>query len=308
LANPSIPFLETLTFPDHWNAGVAPRSRAPEPPIQVHWLGANTIMLRQSKTLSYEAPFLYLLFGRERAVLWDTGATADPNAFPLRITVDALIREWLADHPCAAYELVVAHTHAHGDHIAADGQFTDRPRTAIVGHGVDAVQQFFHITDWPLGTGVLDLGDRVLEIIPIPGHQAASVAVYDPWTGMLLTGDTVYPGRLYVADYPAFVTSLTRLRDFAHQHPISAVLGCHVEMTNRPGREYPLGATYQPQEASLVWTPAHIDRVWQASKTASTPGIHRHPEFAIVHGQSARVILPLMVRGILWKIGYRLRR
>ncbi len=306
MANQSIPFSEPLTFPDHWNAGVARRSTVQEPPIQVHRLGPNTIMLRQSKTLSYEAPFLYLLFGRERAVLWDTGATADPSAFPLRTTIDALIREWLAEHPCDPYELIVAHTHAHGDHIAADGQFTDRPQTTIVGHGVDAVQAFFHI-DGPAGTGVLDLGDRVLDIFPIPGHQAASVAVYDPWSGMLLTGDTVYPGRLYVSDYPAFVTSLTRLRDFVHEHPISAVLGCHVEMTTRPGREYPLGATYQPHEASLVWSPAHIDRVWQASHTARTPGIHRHRDFTIVHGQSTRVIVPLMVRGILWKVGYRLR-
>lgn len=306
LANPTIPFIEHLNFPNHWNAGVSRRSTVKEPPLQVHWLGPNTIMLRQSKTLSYEAPFLYLLFGRERAVLWDTGATADANAFPLRTTIDALIRDWLAEHPCDSYELIVAHTHAHGDHIAADGQFTDRPQTTIVGHGVNTVQAFFHITDWPGDVGMLDLGGRVLDILPIPGHQVASVAVYDPWSGILLTGDTVYPGRLYVSDYAAFVASLTRLRDFVREHPVTAVLGSHVEMTTSPGREYPLGATYQPQEASLVWSPAHIDRVWQAAHFAHTPGIYRHSDFTIVHGQTPRVTVPLMVRGVLWKLGYHL--
>lgn len=279
-----------------------------EPPIQIHHLGPNTLMMRQSKTVSYEAPFLYLLFGRERAVLWDTGATTDPSAFPLRSTIDAAISEWLAEHPCERYELIVAHTHAHGDHIAADRQFTDRPQTTIVGHGVDAVQSFFHIADWPSGIGVLDLGGRMLNILPIPGHQPASVAVYDPWSGLLLTGDSLYPGRLYVSDYPAFVASVRRLEDFRQNHPISQVLGCHVEMSRTAGRDYPLGATYQPHEASLVWSPRHIGQVLKAIETASAPGIHRYEEFIIVHGQSIRVIAPLLLRGFLWKVGYRLRR
>ena len=60
-----------------------------------------------------------------------------------------------------------------------------------------------------------DLGGRVLEVTGIPGHHEAAIAVYDPWTGFLLTGDTVYPGRLYVRDMPAFMDSLDRLVAFA---------------------------------------------------------------------------------------------
>ena len=49
----------------------------------------------------YEAPFMFLLFGGSRALLLDTGATADPRFFPLRRTVDAIIDGWLASqqHP-----------------------------------------------------------------------------------------------------------------------------------------------------------------------------------------------------------------
>ncbi len=46
-----------------------------EPPIQVHAYDPHTYVLRQSKATNYEAPFLYLLFGNERAILLDTGAT-----------------------------------------------------------------------------------------------------------------------------------------------------------------------------------------------------------------------------------------
>jgi len=37
----------------------------------------------------------------------------------------------------------------------------------------------------------------------------------DPWTGFLLTGDTVYRGRLYVEDWAAFGRAIDRLVGFA---------------------------------------------------------------------------------------------
>jgi len=32
-----------------------------------------------------------------------------------------------------------------------------------------------------------------MDIVPIPGHTDDSIALYDHRTGILLTGDTVYP-------------------------------------------------------------------------------------------------------------------
>ncbi|XTR52409.1 MBL fold metallo-hydrolase [Pseudarthrobacter sp. So.54] len=176
-----------------WYAGVRPGKRNEAPPIQVHHAATNTVLLRQNITDNFEAPFLYLLFGDERALLLDTGATGDPTRFPLRETVDMLMAGWLRGHPREGYGLVVAHSHAHGDHVAADGQFSDRPNTLVVGHSTEEVAAFFRL-DWPQGTASFDLGGRVLEVIPTPGHHPSAVAFYDRDTGILLTGDTVYPG------------------------------------------------------------------------------------------------------------------
>ena len=198
-----------------WDHGVPRGAPDPGPPIQVHVYDEHTIILRQSKTTHYEAPFLYLLMGNDRAVLFDTGATPDATTFPLRATVDRLLASWQEQNARPDYHLVVAHSHAHGDHVAADDQFAGRADTTVVGHDPMAVQQFFGFASWPEEVVELDLGGRVLEVTGIPGHHPASIAVFDPWTGFLLTGDSVYPGRLYADDMPVFVASAERLVDFA---------------------------------------------------------------------------------------------
>src|SRR5580658_5561026 len=135
-----------------WIHGASSRRRAHDPKIQVHAYDEHTVILRQSKSVNYEAPFIYLLFGNDRALLLDTGATADPGLFPLRETIDGLIAGWLDQHPHEGYELVVAHTHGHGDHVAADGQFAARASTTVVPRDVDAVRSFFGFGDgWPDG-------------------------------------------------------------------------------------------------------------------------------------------------------------
>jgi glyoxylase-like metal-dependent hydrolase (beta-lactamase superfamily II) len=279
------------------------RRGATEPPIQVHAYDEHTIILRQSKTTHYEAPFLYLLHGNERALLLDTGATADPDVFPLRATVDRLLADWLAAHPRESYELVVAHTHGHGDHVAGDGQFAGRPDTRVVPVDVDSVRAFFGITAWPAEVARFDLGGRVLDVVGIPGHHAASVAIFDPWSGFLLTGDTVLPARLYAPDFPAFLDSLRRLVRFAAERHVTWVLGCHVEMTDRPRRDYPLGARYQPNEARLEMTVEQLTAVRDAAESvADRPGVHAFDDFVIYQGPCWSGLRRLVVRGRLARL------
>ncbi|SEO21078.1 MBL fold metallo-hydrolase [Actinacidiphila rubida] len=268
-----------------------------EPPIQVHHYDEHTVIMRQSKSLSYEAPFLYLLFGNERALLLDTGATEEPERFPLRATVDGLVDAWLREHPREDYALVVAHSHGHGDHVAADPQFADRPRTTVVPREAAAVQEFFGLDpEVPDRTGRLDLGGRVLEVLHSPGHHEAAVTLHDPWTGVLLTGDTVLPGRLFAFDAAAYLATMERLVAFAATRPVTHVLGCHIEMTGRPGRDYPIGADHQPRERALELTPAHLTAVRDAAAAAaSAPGVHRHPDF-VLYSQPAEPDLKRLLR------------
>ena len=282
---------------------------AGEQAIQVHHYDARTVILRQSKRVNYEAPFMFLLFGTERALLLDTGATEDPALFPLRETVDGLVAEWLERNPREGYELVVAHTHGHGDHVAGDAQFADRPDTTVVAREAEAVRDFFGFGEsWPTGTVHYDLGGRELTLIGSPGHHAAAVTVYDPATGILLTGDTVLPGRLYAFDYPAFLATLDRLVAFAGEHPVTHVIGCHVEMRRAPGRDYPIGAQYQPDERAPQFTPAQLTAARDAAKAvAGRRGVHRFDDFFVYNEPRKRDMYRMLARGLANKALARLK-
>jgi glyoxylase-like metal-dependent hydrolase (beta-lactamase superfamily II) len=242
-----------------WIHGSANCAQNQDPPLQVFKYDADTYILRQNKCINYEGPFLYLLFGEDRALLEDTGATRSATLFPVGDTVTHLVDEWAAAHGKTDYPLVVAHTHAHGDHVLGDSQFTGRPRVTLVQPTLDAVTAFFGFDDWPATPRTFDLGGRTLEVLPIPGHEATHIAIWDPHTTWLLTGDTLYPGRLYIDDWDAYKASVARLDAFAHGHAIAHVMGTHIEMTQQPGVDFPFRSTYQPDEHPLPLALSHLD-------------------------------------------------
>jgi hydroxyacylglutathione hydrolase len=229
----------------------------------IHQYNPNFYILRQSGCTDYEKPFLYLIFGSEKAMLWDTGSRNSR----VREAVDRLIDRWLKANNKPAIPLLIVHSHRHGDHVAGDKQFADRPDTTLVNPDLASVKTFFGFQNWPEETRTLDLGGRVMDIVPIPGHTDDSFALYDRRTAILLTGDTVYPGRLYVTDFPAFQKSLHRLAAFIDGKQVAHVLGNHIEQTRTPFVDYPTGTKYQPEEHELALSAGHVfelDRVLQA--------------------------------------------
>lgn len=196
----------------------------------------TTTFLRQPLSAHYEAPFLVLLSGSERSLLIDTGT----GHVDVRGAVDAVARP----------ELLVAHSHTHSDHVGGDPQFVGRAKTAIVPHGVADVRA-------ALGDAV-DLGGRVVDVIPIPGHEAAHVAFYDRATEILFTGDTLYPGRLYVRDWGAYRASIARLVDFVETRPVSHVIGAHIEMDSAEVEYAPESAAPRANEHGMLMTVAHL--------------------------------------------------
>ncbi|MGO4534515.1 MBL fold metallo-hydrolase [Leifsonia sp. 2MCAF36] len=250
--------------------------RANEP--EVTWLDPDTAQLRQPKSSHWEAPFLYLLFGRERSLLIDTGATSDEEQFALRGTIERLTSDWLRRNPVVfvrPYPLVVAHSHAHGDHIAGDALLRGRPGTTVVGTSPAEVIGYFGFRSWPDETVALDLGRRVIDVIGGPGHEPSAVVFFDRRTGILFTGDTVLPAHLYVRDLPQFRATIERLIRF-RDDPTAAVnelRGAHIEMSTNPGVAYPAGTLHQPDEAPLPLRPRILDRVLAAlDELTGAPG------------------------------------
>ena len=294
------------TLDVHWIHGSRSRRHRTDPPLQVHRYTDDTFIIRQSKDLTYEAPFVFLLFGDDRALLLDTGDLADDT---LRGTVDELVAAWLQRHPREGYQLVVAHTHAHGDHIAGDASFLGRPDTVVVGTSMDDVCAFLGFTTWPDGVVTFDLGGRPLDVIAIPGHEPASIACYDTRTGLLLTGDTVYPGRIYVRDVPAFVASINRLVDLAAERDVTHLLGCHIEMTRTAGRDYPLGCRYQPDEPPLQMSVDQLREIQrQVKELDGRSGVHRLDDVILYFGMGPTTQARLLARGLVEALRDRLRR
>lgn len=272
------------TFPASWIHGSPSCASDPNPPAQVHFYDASTVIIRQNKCIDFEAPFLYLFFGTERALLLDTGATSSSSVFPIGNLVSGLVDDWQTSRGLPSYELVVAHTHGHGDHTAGDGQFIGQPDTTVVSASLASVTSFFGITDWPEQTVEFDLGERVVDLIPIPGHSSADVAYYDRATDLLVTGDSLYPGYIFVNDsnWAAYSSSIARLHTFAATRPIAAVLGTHVEMTSTPGVAYPYGTTYQPNERELQLDFAHLEELHLAVQAmGSSPVTEVHDDFIL---------------------------
>jgi glyoxylase-like metal-dependent hydrolase (beta-lactamase superfamily II) len=74
---------------------------------------------------------------------------------------------------------------------------------------------------------VIDLGDRVFEVVHVPGHSPGSIALWEKETGVLLSGDAVYNGPLvedaYHSNTDDYIASMERLSTL----PVSVVHGGH---------------------------------------------------------------------------------
>jgi glyoxylase-like metal-dependent hydrolase (beta-lactamase superfamily II) len=260
-----------------WNHGSVDCSGNRDPAIEVFQADSQTYIFRQNKCVHFEAPFMYILFGEHTVLVQDTGATADPSRFPLYETVHGLI----ARKSSRPLKVLVVHSHSHSDHTAADSQFRGKPGVTLVEPTSAAVRTYFGFKNWPQGSVTIDLGGRRLEVIPTPGHHDESLAIYDARTGWLLTGDSVYPGRLYVKDWREYRASIERLVEFSKTRSISAVLGSHIEMSEA-GTLFQVGSTYQPHEASLVLSAQHLSQLNQAlGRAGDSPKEVAMPKFVV---------------------------
>jgi hydroxyacylglutathione hydrolase len=163
--------------------------------------------------------------------------------------------------------LLIGHSHSHWDHIAGDSSLSNltspfvSKTTLVPPHNISALKQHYGIDLWPENLGKVDLGRRILDVIPLPGHQRESIAIYDRETGLLLTGDSVYPGRIFMSEnhIQEFKDSHQRLQKFVKGKEVSWVLGCHIEQKKTPFEEYPMNTVRQPDEHVLQFDVGILD-------------------------------------------------
>ena len=261
-----------------WSKGAADCATSMAPALQIHRYEPRTFIIREDLCKHFEAPFLYLLIGTEKALLVDTGAVADPQLMPVARTVMALVRTEAG----VELPLVVVHSHGHRDHIAGDQQFASLDSVTLVAAEVDSIRRFFALDKSSSGTARLDLGARVVHVIPAPGHQRAHLVFYDERTALLLTGDFLLPGRLLVEDRDAYLRSALRVADFVKDRPVSHILGAHIELRSDRGELVEIGSHYHPKERRLELRKDVLFELAPALE-AFEGSVARHPDFVIMN-------------------------
>ena len=233
-------------------------------------LTATTHIFRQSKCKTFEAPFLFLLQGEDSALLIDTGAVEKERDFSL---ADMLSPYLSLEN--GGSTLVVAHSHSHSDHINGDSQLKGRVGVTIVEPSKKELLNYFNLINWPTRNAHFNLGNRQIVVIPAPGHHPEAIALYDTQTHILFTGDTLYPGQVYVRNWDDYRETIKRLADFTNEYKVIAILGSHIEMSKGDSGLYPIGTIYQPNEASLVLFPEDLrDLAMRISEQKNAKEMH----------------------------------
>lgn len=166
-----------------------------------------------TEPLHFQEVNSFLILGRDRALLLDTGMGID--------NIKTLCQE-LYSGP-----IDVVNSHFHFDHITDDHRFNrvysyNEPHAlSMLRRGFSTEELAFQIKDdqfWgpppaslnragyhipaidpiPVEEGaVFDLGGRQLTVLHTPGHSADSMMLWDRENRLLFTGDTFYLGALY---------------------------------------------------------------------------------------------------------------
>lgn len=259
--------IDSALYLKSWMHGTKDCAQDNNAGLEVFSQDASTHILRQNKCHTFEAPFMYLLIGQEHALLFDTGAIEDPAISPVYEKVKELIE---AAGKQQDFPLLVIHSHGHSDHRTGDEQFIDTG-AIVVSTKKEQVMKHFQLQNWPEENAMIALGDRTITLIPTPGHHDDAVSLYDSKTQYLFTGDTFYPGQIFVKEWEDFKQSINKLSLFAEKNYIKGILGGHIEMKSAAGEMYAIGTTYQPEEAPLPLATAHLLQLNKAMQNQSKP-------------------------------------
>ncbi|MCR4787683.1 MAG: MBL fold metallo-hydrolase [Lachnospiraceae bacterium] len=145
----------------------------------------------------------YVFCGKEKAAVIDTGMNT-PDAMEIVKTVTSL-------------PLVLVNTHADPDHISGNGSFDTvymSPAEEENYREHNGKGDFIPVREGD----VIDLGERTLLVIDIPGHTPGSIALLDEKNRVLVSGDSVQNSHIFMfgekRDLPLFIKSLEHLKEY----------------------------------------------------------------------------------------------
>ena len=211
----------------------------------------------------------YLIVGSARAVLFDTGmGIGDLKPLTLKLT---------------KLPIVVLNSHTHDDHVGNNWQFdtvygmdSEFTRRNAKGSKQDAQAEIapgeicdslpagfdraayrtrpWRVSKWLHDDDRIDLGGRTIEVIATPGHTPDSICLFDRNNGLLFTGDTYYPGTIWLyrpeTDLAAYGNSVRKIA--ALRPEVKLVLGAHNVPVAQPGVLEDLADAFEKVQAGQV--------------------------------------------------------
>jgi hydroxyacylglutathione hydrolase len=173
--------------------------------FDVEYLGDRIYSIEEPK--SSQGNVSYLILGDERAIMFDTGCGENEvkGNYKIKYVLDKI----------TSLPVTLIQSHFHFDHnqniheferigfpdlpflrerVSTDGLFQFTQEDLFEGDYPSEIT----VDEWfPLGTDI-DLGGRTIQLVHVPGHSIESVAILASSSKMILLGDFLYNGALFL--------------------------------------------------------------------------------------------------------------
>ncbi len=204
------------------------------PWFKVYSVGEGVFAI--AEPYNFQEVISYLIIGSEKALLFDTGMGLD--------SISSVVRE------LTMLPVTVINSHTHYDHIGGNKEFDhvlalqtnytiqhaksgwshEQVKQEVAGDAfclarlpnTDTANYYvrpFTISESIEDGDIVDLGNRKIEVLAVPGHTPDAIALLDRQAGYVWTGDTFYEATIWLffegTDLQAYESSIGKLANLA---------------------------------------------------------------------------------------------